>query len=672
MDDTTLIQGPIEVAFDPRWPRIVSLCRRDTGGILLGCPVGRPFVVEVDGTLYTAESASLVRQGDCLQWKVRLPALAVELLWSARIEEEAVVLKLEDVHEKGGYALNRLHIPNHGLVTGLASRGDQYFGPLVRRSNWSRSWCPGVSWAGGSEDFGPVAGGIPFEAPAPTAHACVWNEGICATVVTSIRVDPLHFHLAADQCLLPNRAGTCTISAGIFAWRLRGRRAAKPEIRVAVLGHYNSNSQVNWCDAAAWTGDFALRNNRQAGRYHESILGKLDVEVHFKLLRTFANCLDDIRIIHSVSGGMRQIVYLVGWQGRGHDTCYPRLGPVNDRAGGPAALQQLVKDAAALNCEISVHANVDDAYEGNEQFDPSILGRDPDGQLHKWFLNHEVGGKVVHSIVHTLAMESGYHRRQIDELLSHVPIVSSVHFDAHRVFNECWPNAGEHIDAECEAQLGCEPLRRLLAERGIDITTEYIGLGMHEGGSWGWHGISHMNRWGAVMGHGRVSSALPSGVESIGLGCGLVYAEGPRQDWAETARLFYQNWMYSQVLARKRMLNYTLGDWNQGVEAWYSDETHVRTARDGVKPTELQATYEGIPIARGGDRFLPWRENDIRIYSRSGGRQRWVLPLPWKGCSLICTELRAEGTVPGPAIQVQEREIELDIPPGRPLRLLRE
>lgn len=60
---------------------------------------------------------------------------------------------------------------------------------------------------------------------------------------------------------------------------------------------------------------------------------------------TFNETLDWIREMSLISGGMSQIVYLVGWQGTGHDTLYPSLDVINGALGTKEDLHRLAQSA---------------------------------------------------------------------------------------------------------------------------------------------------------------------------------------------------------------------------------------------------------------------------------------------------------------------------------------
>ena len=49
-----------------------------------------------------------------------------------------------------------------------------------------------------------------------------------------------------------------------------------------------------------------------------------------KVFITFEQALDIIKAVDYITQGVQKIVYLVGWQGLGHDDCYPEMDVVNE------------------------------------------------------------------------------------------------------------------------------------------------------------------------------------------------------------------------------------------------------------------------------------------------------------------------------------------------------
>jgi hypothetical protein len=664
-----LIDRTMRVELDDRWPRITRITRRDGDASLAGCEPDRPFSLILNGVVYPAgELSSTVQSGGTTAaYVVSVPSLALELTVCFELHPERMRIVLADVAEAGAFRLETLYVPDHRLVTGLAAEGDSYYRQLEGyRRNWSREWCPGAG-GGGFWDHGPVGDGIPENRCLPTSAACVWNRGICVTLVSSVYTAPLMSALESRGGRLAGRGGRFSVWAGVYAYRLMGAVAPRFELNVGVLGDYNRSGRVDWCDAAAWMADLGVR---EPYGYHETILYKLylDDPRLASPLRTFRDCLDVIRMVHEVSGGLRQVVYLVGWQYEGHDTGYPSHTHVNERVGGVAGLRRLMDEARAHNCRVSLHMNLDDSYEGHPEYREDLLSRDPDGRKHLWFFNHENGGRKVYSISHVLSVQSGYERDRLERLLALLPLEQSVHCDAHRM-NQTWLPDGRHVSPEAEVVLGMVPIKQMYRERGLDITTEYAGADHHGLYIWGWHLPGWQDPLATVMSHGRVAGFHRAGPEGEALGRSSVVPEKGAVPYEALVRDFYVHWMYAQVLFRKKMVDYRILDWGHGVEAWYEDDTHVSSGRGGHAPRPLETIYEGIPIARGTDRFLPWRPEVIYAFSERGGGQEWVLPETWEGRPVRSALLGRGGESPGPELTIAGRTVRWVAPAGVPVRL---
>ena len=236
--------------------------------------------------------------------------------------------------------------------------------------------------------------------------------------------------------------------------------------RVGILGDYDGNGKVDVFDAANWEGDQVYGQAAPDPLYHEAIVYKLFMDAPGMERPTYryADCLPVIQQIHQVSGGKKQIVYLVGWQHTGHDTGYPCHTQFNPRVGTGEELVQLMEEAKQYNCIVSLHGNLDDSYREFPEHRPDLLSRDPYGEK-VWFANGLTKSDVL-SISHTLANESGYNADRARRMLDLIPIRESLHFDAHRPYNEVWLPNGEHISAECEVQRGLIPIQEMFRPRG--------------------------------------------------------------------------------------------------------------------------------------------------------------------------------------------------------------
>ena len=97
------------------------------------------------------------------------------------------------------------------------------------------------------------------------------------------------------------------------------------------------------------------------------------------VLISFEQALDIIRATDNLTAGIRKIVYLVGWQGLGHDDCYPEMEVVNDAlkrecdADGRESLLWLCREAKKYHTAVSFHGNLSDAYEDSSYSRPSSI-----------------------------------------------------------------------------------------------------------------------------------------------------------------------------------------------------------------------------------------------------------------------------------------------------------
>jgi hypothetical protein len=107
-------------------------------------------------------------------------------------------------------------------------------------------------------------------------------------------------------------------------------------------------------------------------QYHQSLVYKvMNACKPDHVYQTFEQTLDIIRRTHHLTRGVKQIVYLTGWQYDGHDSKYPAWFEVNPRLARPGeapldSLLWLVREAREkYNTVVSVHINMCDAYDNS-------------------------------------------------------------------------------------------------------------------------------------------------------------------------------------------------------------------------------------------------------------------------------------------------------------------
>ena len=105
----------------------------------------------------------------------------------------------------------------------------------------------------------------------------------------------------------------------------------------------------------------------------------------------FEDALEIIKTVDNLTQGIQKIVYLVGWQGLGHDDCYPEMHKVNDflkreeDRDGRESLLWLIEQAKRYHTVVSVHGNLADEYGENESHPEFVTAdaivKNPDGTV---------------------------------------------------------------------------------------------------------------------------------------------------------------------------------------------------------------------------------------------------------------------------------------------------
>ena len=100
-----------------------------------------------------------------------------------------------------------------------------------------------------------------------------------------------------------------------------------------------------------------------------------------EVLITFEQALEIIRIVDNLTLGIQKIIYLVGWQGLGHDDCYPEMEVVNEAlkrtcdATAKDCLWWLFEEAKKYHTVVSFHGNLADAYDATPCV-PALINAD--------------------------------------------------------------------------------------------------------------------------------------------------------------------------------------------------------------------------------------------------------------------------------------------------------
>jgi hypothetical protein len=207
-----------------------------------------------------------------------------------------------------------------------------------------------------------------------------------------------------------------------------------------------------------------------------------------KVYLTLAEVAEVLRKLDNITCGAPKIVYVVGWQGNGHDSKYPAWAEtgVNPRLKRPAdrtaldSLKWLLLEARRYHTVVSLHINALDATEDSplwgEYLKKDIIAKDKAGRP----LPGEVfSGQQSYQISYAREWETGCAKRRIDNLIKMLPELKqshTIHIDAfhtvapvRRDDNGISPYLGYTKAQESAAQ---RKFFRYFRDYGIDVTSE--------------------------------------------------------------------------------------------------------------------------------------------------------------------------------------------------------
>jgi hypothetical protein len=374
--------------------------------------------------------------------------------------------------------------------------------------------------------------------------------------------------------------------------------------------------------------------------------------------------LDVIRRVDNLTRGIPKIVYLVGWQYRGHDTGYPALDKVNEhlkRPGDATALESLrglMREARRSHTAVSLHVNFSDCYLDDNALGPyyrerDIIVRNGDGtyrQGYKW---------CDHMAYRASSFRNWYQdtfrERQIRPLFAMIPELAAsgtLHPDAWYSIDDPYYGVTDAMD--------CEAMRRMTVyvreKYGVDLTTEFDRRRPPATDFVLFHPMLWHIAWDERTPPDpmKIPSYFLSGVNA--------------KTWSNSAETVQSKFFgegspfEEEVAADPVKIPGGLKSFATRALGWYFLNRKLRLSFDGELARftdDVTTSYPGKYVMKqgddflqdGGDVFIPalWRtEREVVAYSEKGYRARtWRLPADWADVRAVdLYRITTEGLVP--------------------------
>jgi hypothetical protein len=657
--------GDFKVKLSANQPTILGYEWRD-GRKLPGDATGYPLRARLGREATGSYRTVLLRKGFSLR------QTAGEARYGVEVRDQGQLAASFDVVFRGGGNMVRADIENVREQPGFLLM-DVWLPQLVSASG------------AGGELVIPTQSGrlIRLDRTAPGRHVIGLNwfeSDLCGVVVgnglaVAIRTRDWDNELearvsqAGDQ-LAGGFAPRFALRADASTNDARMKLAGAPSVEVCLLGQSDTGANPTWVDAAKW-----LRRDLAGAPhplYQDTFIYKIFCDSPgANDYTTFDEALEVIRKVHQLAPWMKQVVYLVGWQYRGHDTGYPATDQINQRLGGLDGLRRLAAEAAKLNAILSFHDNFDDAYRDSPQWDENVIARDTRGELQKggvW-----AGGQSYILAFKKYAGRGGLER--VRRTVAQMPVRGSYHIDVLSAV----PLRRDYDHASPENSLdsleGKFAIVREFNRLGIDVTSEgftapFVGVIGH-----GWH------LW-------RDDAPVFTGDEAVPF-IPMIYHGGPTtygrgkvtatyarenalygatfsSDWtkhtslhsmAEAIYLVAAPWTY---LRERKMQNYEKRDGLARVT--YSADTFVEV---NDKTGQWRVVVDGVPVVEN-ELVVVRKSGGLAVYAQTARHAKISLPPALRNKPLKITnastgeDLSARGNLVGAAV-------ELDLPAREPV-----
>jgi hypothetical protein len=396
--------------------------------------------------------------------------------------------------------------------------------------------------------------------------------------------------------------------------------------------------------------------------------------------------LDLIKQADNLTLGVPKIIYLVGWQYRGHDDKYPAFFEVNPalkRTGDADAresLLRLMKEAKKYHTAISIHINMTDAYENSplwkEYVDNDLISRNADRSL---MVIGNYNGVKAYQINYRNEWEKGFAQMRIDRLLELLPALKesgSIHIDAW-IARE---NKGAYESSVMEAKYQ-EKVCKYWRSKGIDVTSEWIMDYMTGLVPFYWHfNYRTQDDYLKIPANVLTGAHMNPDLRKSDFGLEFLFGTSmygenlfpngrnkiPDEKWdAPFARDFFLNSVQYFYLNRLKRLKVE-GE-NKDRVAYYSGNVKVSLADSTV-------TENDRLLRKGNTLCLPavWRnDNSLVGYSEKGADLLYSLPESWKSVLKADVFLITKGgLVKNSGIEIRNNQLKLELLAGQPVLII--
>ncbi|WP_328313501.1 endo-alpha-N-acetylgalactosaminidase family protein [Streptomyces sp. NBC_00442] len=615
--ETVLRSAGLDVRVATTFPRIVSYTDQATGAVLHG-QEDTVTVVLIDGAPHTPRVTSIPSR-DRIAYTLAFDGgtrIGVEI----RVSGHRVDWRVTRIDDTPALRVGTLQIPGLAL---LSVRSDQPGAQLLAAQlqlDKAKS---------GDTLVEPTAASAPDAQPIGCAYAVLAHHALGGAVETNTVYDNPADTPGATwengrlwrQTLKRDGYVKTQLAPGQWTHRAAtaptGATEPLPYATVIVTGDRNKDGVVDWQDAAIAFRDIMVEP-LGADTQHLRVVPHIPYNFASQATNPFLTTLDNVKRVSLATDGLRQYTLLKGYQSEGHDSAHPDYaGNYNQRAGGLADLNSLVREGKKWNSDFAVHVNATESYPVAHAFSDTLV--DKNNPQWDW-------------------LDQSYRIDQRRDLVSGdiIKRFAALRRDADPALDALY------LDVFRESGWTSDRLQRALRDQGWLVASEW-GHGLERSSLWShWanetdygpdtsRGINSRlirfirhhqkdvfaNKWPTLLGHAHMGNF-----------------EGwtGKTDW----KTFY-DLIWTESLPAKYLQAHPIERWTDH-EVTFAGPT-ATSVSDVTGARRI--TTDGRLVYDAGTYLLPWEPRNatdpakLYHYNPAGGSTSWRLPRGWSGLRTV-------------------------------------
>ncbi len=388
---------------------------------------------------------------------------------------------------------------------------------------------------------------------------------------------------------------------------------------------------------------------------------------------TFLQALDRVKMLYNMTGGVKQVMLLRGFQHNGHDTGYPDVLTLNKNAGTIDELRYVIEEAKKYNAVITFHDNYDDLYEELPAYDASIGALDENNLPYKGWIWVSGLSRIISAPKY---VKSGKMAERVKKTLEMYPVKASYHLDVL----SC---EARRYDLDENVRMAAEEFvdykRQIVKEfkkYGFNVTSEGVSIPFAGliGHAWNlsanYYTIYPDEKFFPILGmifHSILPYSGSNDIHSVLSGAEVIpnIAGDPRKYYKEK---FYLYTLPMGMLYDKTIDGYEINE--DSYTVFYSDNCKVicKEQSNGIETEYIEVKYNDKYLTKDGNTLVKgFSDNEYLGYTKNGD---YEFEIPFENEIEKIIEIDFEGEKESLSYEIKENILIMNTKPNTAFKIL--